>query len=65
MSKRGWTDELIQETLDNPVRTVKTRDTRWLPGADGPLDGKLSTMSTIKRKNRHLLAIPIYLNLDI
>ena len=29
------------------------------------LDGKLSTMSTIKRKNRHLLAIPIYLNLDI
>lgn len=38
MGKRGWTEEAIQETLDNPVRTVKTRDTRWLPGADGPLD---------------------------
>ena len=38
MEKRGWTEEAIQETLDNPVRTVETRDTRWLPGADGPLD---------------------------
>lgn len=38
MGKRGWTEETIQETLDNPVRTVKTRDTRWLPDADGPLD---------------------------
>lgn len=38
MGKRGWTEEAIQETLDNPVRTVKTRDTRWLPGSDGPLD---------------------------
>lgn len=38
MGKRGWTDELIQDALDNPVNTVKTRDTRWLPGADGPLN---------------------------
>ena len=38
MKKRGWTEEAIQETLNNPVRTVKTRDRRWLPGADGPLD---------------------------
>lgn len=38
MGKRGWTEESIQETLNNPVRTVKTRDTRWLPGADGPLN---------------------------
>lgn len=38
MSKRGWTDELIQETLNNPARTVETKDTRWLPGAAEPLD---------------------------
>jgi len=38
MSKRGWTEKLIQDTLDNPRRVVKTRDTRWLPGTDGPLN---------------------------
>lgn len=38
MPKRGWTDELIEDTISNPSQTVKTRDTRWLPGADGPLD---------------------------
>ena len=38
MSKRGWTEESIQETLHNPVRTMKTSDTRSLPGADGLLD---------------------------
>lgn len=27
-----------QDTLDNPRRVVKTRDTRWLPGTDGPLN---------------------------
>ena len=38
MPKRGWKDDLIKETLSNPSKTLQTRDTRWLPGADGPLD---------------------------
>ncbi|MNW19699.1 hypothetical protein D3C71_2198060 [compost metagenome] len=38
MGKRGWTYETIQTALNNPTRTVDTRDTRWLPGADGRLD---------------------------
>ena len=38
MEKRGWTEALIQETIRHPTKTVKTRDTRWLPGADRPLD---------------------------
>ena len=38
MSKRGWNNDLIAKTLSNPARIVETRDTRWLPGAEGPLD---------------------------
>lgn len=38
MSKRGWTEESIHETIDNPVRTVAARDTRWFPGADKALN---------------------------
>ena len=38
MSKRGWNNDLIAKTLSNPARTVKSRYTRWLPGAKGPLD---------------------------
>lgn len=38
MEKRGWTDDHIQDTLNNLTRTVSTTDTRWLPGADGPLN---------------------------
>lgn len=29
MSGRGWTSDLIGDTLRNPSRTVVTRDTRW------------------------------------
>ena len=38
MSKRGLTEESIHETIDNPVRTVAARDTRWFPGADKALN---------------------------
>jgi len=38
MGKRGWNDELIQETLTNPSKTLQTTDTRWLPGAEKPLN---------------------------
>ena len=30
--KRGWTERLVQSTIDNPVRTVPWKDTRHLPG---------------------------------
>ncbi|MCP4674701.1 MAG: hypothetical protein GY854_04135, partial [Deltaproteobacteria bacterium] len=32
LAKRGWTKRLVQATIDDPVRTVATRDTRYLPG---------------------------------
>ncbi len=38
MDKRGWTEDSIKDTLNNPVKTVKTQDTRWLPGAEKPLN---------------------------
>lgn len=38
MGKRGWTDASIADALNNPVRTVATRDTRWLPKATEALD---------------------------
>ena len=41
MTKRGWTDTLIQDTLDNPSRTVATQDTRYLPGG-----GRMSDPAT-------------------
>jgi Colicin E5 ribonuclease domain len=31
MSKRGWTRESVEETIMNPHRTARTRDTRWRP----------------------------------
>ncbi|HAK72623.1 MAG TPA: hypothetical protein DCP36_01805, partial [Sporomusaceae bacterium] len=38
MNKRGWTEDSIKDTLNDPVKTVKTQDTRWLPGAEKPLN---------------------------
>jgi hypothetical protein len=31
MSKRGWTRESVEDTIMNPHRTARTRDTRWRP----------------------------------
>jgi len=31
LSKRGWTKELVEESIEKPARTVRTRDTRHLP----------------------------------
>ena len=31
MVTRGWTTELIEDTLQNPKRTVMTRDQRYRP----------------------------------
>jgi Colicin E5 ribonuclease domain len=31
MGKRGWTPDLIDETIQNPARKVSTTDTRWKP----------------------------------
>jgi Colicin E5 ribonuclease domain len=33
MGKRGWDKDSINSTIDNPNKTVKTKDTRW--GSDG------------------------------
>ena len=32
LSKRGWTKDLVVDAIDNPARTVKWKDTRYLPG---------------------------------
>jgi hypothetical protein len=32
LAKRGWTKELVEQTIQNPHRIVQTRDTRHLPG---------------------------------
>jgi hypothetical protein len=32
LSKRGWTKSRVQQTIDRPVRQVKTVDKRYLPG---------------------------------
>ena len=32
MGKRGWSKEMVGEAVNNPARTVATRDTRHLPG---------------------------------
>ena len=32
LAGRGWTKRLVESTIENPERTVATRDTRWLPG---------------------------------
>jgi filamentous hemagglutinin len=31
MTKRGWTEELIEDTLNNPDKTNFVRDTRYRP----------------------------------
>lgn len=31
LASRGWTERLVQSTIDKPTRTVSTRDTRHLP----------------------------------
>jgi filamentous hemagglutinin len=38
MGKRGWTDASIGDAIAKPVRTVETRDTRWLSDGSGRLD---------------------------
>jgi hypothetical protein len=37
LAKRGWTKDLVEETIEKPARTVRTRDTRHLPDG-GRLD---------------------------
>lgn len=32
MGKRGWTRDSVEDLINNPARTVRTRDTRHLPG---------------------------------
>jgi len=31
LEKRGWSQESVDETIQNPDKTVSTRDTRWRP----------------------------------
>jgi hypothetical protein len=31
MPERGWTKESVEETINNPNRTVETIDNRWRP----------------------------------
>lgn len=33
LAKRGWTKGLVDSTIENPVRTVATQDTRFLPNS--------------------------------
>jgi hypothetical protein len=32
LSKRGWTKDFVQKTIDKPAKTVGWKDTRHLPG---------------------------------
>ena len=34
LSKRGWTKDLVVDAINNPARTVKWKDTRYLPGGN-------------------------------
>jgi hypothetical protein len=43
MLKRGWSDTRIQEALNNPARTVRTTDTRFLPNGTGARMNDLAT----------------------
>ncbi|MGF6769276.1 YD repeat-containing protein [Paraburkholderia sp. GAS199] len=38
MKKRGWTEKDVEDTIDNPARTTKTRDTRNLEDGSGRRD---------------------------
>jgi YD repeat-containing protein len=38
MKKRGWTEEDVEDTIENPARTAKTRDTRNLEDGSGQRD---------------------------
>lgn len=45
LAGRGWTRRLVQSTIDDPARTVATRDTRFLRGGgrmDDPATGYIS-----------------------
>jgi hypothetical protein len=45
MEQRGWTEESIAETINNPADTVVTRDTRWMLGGerrDDPATGYIN-----------------------
>ena len=35
MAKRGWTEQLVRATRDNPVKVVETRDIRRVKGLPG------------------------------
>lgn len=34
LAKRGWSKELVERTVQNPTRTVATKDVRHLPGGE-------------------------------
>jgi hypothetical protein len=38
MKKRGWTEKDVEDTIENPARTTKTRDTRNLEDGSGRRD---------------------------
>ena len=38
LAERGWTERLVRSTIDDPVRTVPTRDYRKIPGAATRMD---------------------------
>ena len=45
LAKRGWSRESVDEMIQNPTRTVSTRDTRHLPGGgqnDAPATGYIN-----------------------
>lgn len=45
MGRRGWTRESVDDLVNNPSRTVATRDTRHLPGGgrnDAPATGYIN-----------------------
>lgn len=35
LAERGWTERLVRRAIDDPARTVVTRDTRRIPGGKG------------------------------
>lgn len=42
LAKRGWTEELVRSTVNNPVKTFPWKDTRRLPGG-----GRMNDPATV------------------
>ncbi len=45
LQRRGWTPETVLRTIEEPFRTVKTRDTRYVPEGrrlDNPATGYIN-----------------------